>query len=73
MPSAPKPKTFVAAVPFSYAGRRYRKGEPVTNQAHIAHLVKWGSRFIAHKTAKAETSAEPPKDAAAPNESPKED
>lgn len=73
MPSAPQPKRFVATCDLLYAGRRYRKGEVVDDPRAIEHLVRFKTRYIAHKAAKAETVAEPPKDAAAPHESPKED
>lgn len=75
MPSAPRPKQFVAAQHFSYAGRTYRAGDPVIEPRVIAHLLRRGDKYIVPVRAKpapaepsAEDSATPP-----PAESPKED
>lgn len=72
----PKPKQFVAARPFRYRRHAYKVGDPITDPATIARLVRYGERFAAvartPKTAPAETpqptSADP-----IPAESPKED
>jgi hypothetical protein len=62
MPSAPKPKPWVAARNFRHAGRTYRKGDPVTKGRTIDLLAKRGDKWItrAPKTASAETPAETP-------------
>lgn len=73
MPSAPQPKRFVAACDFLYAGHQYRKGDLVEDRAVIQALTKFKSRFIAHQAAKAETPANPDRDAAdTPVDPPKE-
>lgn len=73
MPSTPQPKTFVAARAFRYGGKTYAKGDPVEDRRSIDRLVRYGTRFIAHKPAKAEPPAEPVADEAPTTESPKED
>lgn len=54
------PKKFTAAGDFTYRGAHYAKGDPVTDRRHIAHLVRFGDRFIRSKSTKpapAETTA----------------
>ena len=46
MPSAPKPKQWVAARNFSHAGRFYTKGQPVTRLRTIDLLSRRGDRWI---------------------------
>ena len=46
MPSAPKPKQWVAARNFHHAGRFYAKGQPVTIRRTIDLLAKRGDKWI---------------------------
>jgi hypothetical protein len=46
MPSAPKPKQWVAARNFHHAGRFYTKGQPVTIRRTIDLLSRRGDRWI---------------------------
>jgi len=46
MPSAPKPKQWVAARNFKHAGRLYRKGDPVTLGRTIQLLSRRGDKWI---------------------------
>lgn len=65
--ATPQPKKFVAAATFSYAGRRYKTGDAVTNPRTIALVNKYGDRFVAaKKAAPAETPANPERVAADP-------
>ena len=52
MPSAPKPKTFVAAVSFKHGNRRYAAGQVVEDRRVIDALVRYGDRFIKPKRTK---------------------
>lgn len=49
MPSAPKPKQFVAARNFTHAWQRYEKGQPIEDRRLIADLLHYGDRFITVK------------------------
>lgn len=55
------PKKFTAAADFTYRGAHYAKGDPVTDRRHIAHLVRFGDKFIRSTKTKA-ASAETPAD-----------
>lgn len=68
MPSAPKPKTFVAARKFTYAWRHYKPGDEITERRVLTKLLRYGDRFIVAvrtKSAPAEPPADPP-DTASP-------
>ena len=58
MPSAPKPKQWVAARNFHHAGRFYAKGQPVTIRRTIDLLAKRGDKWIT-RAPKAAEVAEP--------------
>lgn len=73
MPSAPRPKDFVAARNFTHAHRAYRIDDPITDRRIIAHLLRRDKGFV--KSIKP-APAESPADQSAvipPAESPKED
>jgi hypothetical protein len=59
MPSAPKPKQWVAARNFHHAGRFYAKGQPVTIRRTIDLLSRRGDKWITRAPKAAEVVAEP--------------
>jgi hypothetical protein len=67
MPSAPKPKPFVAARNFKHAGRFYRKGDPVTRRRTIDLLVTRGDKWI---TRAPKPEPEPPAEPQPPETTP---
>lgn len=46
MPSKPRPKTFVAAVPFSCAGERFAAGDEVPASVALESARRHGDRFV---------------------------
>lgn len=54
MPSAPRPKVFVATARFRHGigGHQYEIGEVVDDRRVIDRLVRYGDRFIAPKRTK---------------------
>lgn len=52
MPSAPKPKTFVAATSFRWGRHHYAAGEAVEDRRVIERLVHFGDRFITPQRSK---------------------
>lgn len=70
MPSAPKPKQWVAARNFKHGRKIYRKGDPVTIRRTIDLLSRRGDRWItrAPKAADAEPAAIPAEPEANPEE-----
>lgn len=71
--ATPQPKVFTAATNFTYGGRRYKTGDPITDRRTIALVNTYGKRFVVgKKAATAETSANP-EQAAAATESTEED
>lgn len=53
MPSKPRPKTFVATVPFSCAGLRFAAGDEVPASVALESARRHGDRFVTtdHKAA----------------------
>ena len=70
MPSAPKPKPWVAARNFKHGRKMYRKGDPVTIRRTIDLLSRRGDKWImrAPKAAEAEPSTVPVEPPANPEE-----
>lgn len=66
MPSAPKPKPWVAARNFKHGRKIYRKGDPVTIRRTIDLLSRRGDRWIT----RAPKAAEPAETVSLPAESP---
>ena len=46
MPSKPRPKTFVAVVPFSCAGQRFAAGDEVPASVALESARRHGDRFV---------------------------
>jgi hypothetical protein len=69
MPSAPRPKTWVAARNFKHSGRLYRKGDPVTLGRTIDLLSRRGDKWITRAPKAAEVAAEPVHPESNPEES----
>ena len=59
MPSAPKPKQFVAAKNFKHGRKMYRKGDPVTQRRTIDLLSKRGDRWITRAAPNKTVTTEP--------------
>ena len=59
MPSAPKPKQFVAARNFKHGRKMYRKGDPVTQRRTIDLLSKRGERWITRAAPSKPVTTEP--------------
>jgi hypothetical protein len=48
--ATPKPKYFYAARGFISGGRKYRRGDPVSDRRTIARLVRHGDKYLSWTT-----------------------